>query len=254
VVAIRIGLLAVTVAGCQAVLGLHTFEHDAALGTPCAAVASGPDEDGDGCANNADDCPIVANPDQLDTDGDRVGDACDPHPVQAGDAIASVAYFDDSFDGGWVESAPAAWTVAGGTATNTNLLDPITHMQDGEPGSYVTLEVVFTPLQFTDTMSSIRFKLTDGVGGAVVCHVDYNDPTFSTFLSGGARTLDTAPGMQHVVLQTDAGGSRCANVPQQLSGPQTLTPGASTATIEFGGAIGMQVAIAAIAIYESVTP
>jgi hypothetical protein len=37
----------------------------------------GNDLDGDGIANNVDNCPCTANPDQVDTDGDGVGDACD---------------------------------------------------------------------------------------------------------------------------------------------------------------------------------
>ncbi len=35
------------------------------------------DSDGDGVLDNADNCPAVANPDQLNTDGDAPGDACD---------------------------------------------------------------------------------------------------------------------------------------------------------------------------------
>jgi hypothetical protein len=35
------------------------------------------DFDGDGVADGLDDCPMVANPDQLDTDHDGLGDACD---------------------------------------------------------------------------------------------------------------------------------------------------------------------------------
>lgn len=53
------------------------------------------DEDGDGVVDAADNCPHVRNPDQAD-DGERaagaladgVGDACDPQPALAGNAIA----------------------------------------------------------------------------------------------------------------------------------------------------------------------
>jgi hypothetical protein len=42
------------------------------------AVLIGPDGDGDGAPNFADNCPGTANSNQLDTDGDSMGDACDP--------------------------------------------------------------------------------------------------------------------------------------------------------------------------------
>lgn len=38
------------------------------------------DQDGDGIADDADNCPGVANPDQANADGDSFGDACDPCP------------------------------------------------------------------------------------------------------------------------------------------------------------------------------
>src|SRR5574341_2344943 len=39
--------------------------------------ACDPDDDNDGVADTTDNCPLVANADQLDTDGDGLGDACD---------------------------------------------------------------------------------------------------------------------------------------------------------------------------------
>jgi RTX calcium-binding nonapeptide repeat (4 copies)/Thrombospondin type 3 repeat len=43
-------------------------------------TATAEDTDDDGVADNADNCPNLANPDQTDTDGDGTGDACDSTP------------------------------------------------------------------------------------------------------------------------------------------------------------------------------
>lgn len=39
---------------------------------------AGTDDDGDGIPNAVDNCPTVSNPRQIDTDGNGIGDACDP--------------------------------------------------------------------------------------------------------------------------------------------------------------------------------
>ena len=46
------------------------------LGDVCDSTPNG-DDDSDTVDNLADNCPAVANTDQLDTDGDGVGDICD---------------------------------------------------------------------------------------------------------------------------------------------------------------------------------
>lgn len=56
-------------------------------------IVSPVDTDGDGLRNLPDNCPLVWNPDQRDSDGDLVGDACDPDLVNTigdmdGDGIA----------------------------------------------------------------------------------------------------------------------------------------------------------------------
>ena len=45
------------------------------------------DADGDGVTDASDNCPTVANSDQLNTDGDLAGDACDPFPTDPYDGV-----------------------------------------------------------------------------------------------------------------------------------------------------------------------
>ncbi len=39
-----------------------------------------PDTDGDGVLDNIDNCPTICNPQQLDANGNGIGDLCDPNP------------------------------------------------------------------------------------------------------------------------------------------------------------------------------
>lgn len=54
------------------------------LASTTTTTAACADPDGDGVCATVDNCPLVANPDQLDRDGDGLGDACDPCTNVAG--------------------------------------------------------------------------------------------------------------------------------------------------------------------------
>ncbi|WP_295386686.1 thrombospondin type 3 repeat-containing protein [uncultured Thiodictyon sp.] len=63
-------------------------------------VAASQDGDGDGIPDSLDNCPTVNNPDQTDSNGNGVGDACDTPPLDTdGDGIPDSIDPDDDNDG-----------------------------------------------------------------------------------------------------------------------------------------------------------
>jgi hypothetical protein len=63
---------------CELFTVLHS--DPATGGVLCCRDGSSRDSDGDGVLNEVDNCPAVANPNQVDSDGDGFGDACDETP------------------------------------------------------------------------------------------------------------------------------------------------------------------------------
>jgi hypothetical protein len=95
----RIALALLALAGCQDILGLKP------IGGADGGALLDHDEDHDGLADAVDNCPGIANADQADRDGDKVGDVCDPHVDQPGDHLA---LFEPFVNG-------AAWTTQAGS-------------------------------------------------------------------------------------------------------------------------------------------
>jgi hypothetical protein len=97
------------------------------------AVAIGHDEDADGIRDIDDTCPHLVGA-QTDTDGDKVGDLCDPNPTTPGDAIAffyTMGPGDQPFtlgnvndDGVWTQ-APDGLAFSGVLGGNNNLFGHI---------------------------------------------------------------------------------------------------------------------------------
>ena len=77
-------------------------------GVGCRACGS-TDMDGDGNADDCDNCPARVNANQADADGDGVGDVCDPRPGSR-DTLLAIDTFDTGLDG-WTQQAGGVGTV-----------------------------------------------------------------------------------------------------------------------------------------------
>ncbi len=93
-----------------------------------SGVSPSSDADGDGVADDADNCPKAANPDQLDSDGDLSGDVCDTDDDGDGVADSSDAFPLDS-----TESIDTDGDGVGNNADTDDDGDGISDTLDPEP-------------------------------------------------------------------------------------------------------------------------
>lgn len=84
--ALLVGLLALDVAAIEANLANRLTE----LGIDAATPQLDPvlDQDRDGVMNDLDVCDVIVDPNQLDSDDDGFGDACDPYPMGEPEQLA----------------------------------------------------------------------------------------------------------------------------------------------------------------------
>lgn len=110
---------------------------------------NGPDGDGDGIPDNVDNCPTVANPNQLDANGNGIGDVCETCTINASVSAVSTSIFGGpclnysinptvNISGGTINSYE--WIISGPNGysyTSSNLGSPsgFTHTMPGN-GTY----------------------------------------------------------------------------------------------------------------------
>lgn len=116
---------------------------DGAADTATVVVTVVPAEDFDGVPAGVDTCPFIFDPDQRDTDGDGIGDACDPFPT-----TTSTGTFTDS--GAALDGISETFALALGDLDGDGELDAIfahrsgakIHINDGSGGFSATAQTL----------------------------------------------------------------------------------------------------------------
>jgi hypothetical protein len=223
-----------------------------------------PDQDGDGLADSKDNCPAVANADQVNEDGDMFGDACDPCPQlvdvavvdadgdQIGDACDPNAgtrdalwLFEGFHNGVPPWAAGASWTAvddkvrvtaAGRPSPNDeSIVPPLTHDGRTTFDNYaVTLSVVVDQLS-TGTEHEIVIRMTDDTDKANIdCQLAELDGDHILWLVDDnilnqRRAVPWTSGAEYTLRMVRHGATYTCDLagpggPASVMGPSTVVP------------------------------
>jgi len=148
--------------------------------TPTSTLDPNGDEDGDGVDNGDDNCPYVSNPDQADTDGDGIGDACeilDPDGDEDGDGVDNDEdncpfIFNPNqldIDGDGIGDACDTEPILCQTTVNTAFNIPLYDSPEAAAGAYaVSITPTVTPLALGSTPTSESLVLQPDIAAASV--------------------------------------------------------------------------------------
>ena len=113
-----------------------------------------PDADGDGSVDSVDNCPNIANSNQLDTDQDGKGDACDND--DDGDGVI------DAFDAFPLDANETKDTDGDGIGNNADTDDDGDGVPDGEDA------FPLDPKRSTGCTNALKLNANDYVAGGVI--------------------------------------------------------------------------------------
>ncbi len=163
-----------------------------------SACPSGPDADGDGVCDAADNCPTVANEDQANADADGLGDACDPCPSDPANDVDGDGVCGNADNCPTIANAGQANADADGLG---DACDPC----PSDPANDADGDGICGNVDNCPTVANAAQTDADGDGAGDVCDACPLDATNDFDGDGTCENADNCPGFPNPA-QTDTDG------------------------------------------------